>query len=86
MGQTAALVEAPAPVEFPLLLNVGAAARLLGCSRSTFFRLKATGKLPLPVRPLAGGDLKYRRADLEKFVLSLPPVKRSRRAIGSAAD
>jgi excisionase family DNA binding protein len=34
----------------PELLAVGDAARLLGLSRSTFFRLVAAGKLPKPIR------------------------------------
>jgi predicted DNA-binding transcriptional regulator AlpA len=62
----------------PLLLTQRQAAALLGVSRSAWFRLRAAGALPLPVRP-TGGDLMWRRRDLEKYVDNLRPVKRARR-------
>jgi predicted DNA-binding transcriptional regulator AlpA len=86
MAQTIAPAEATPPAETPLLLSAPAAARFLGISRSTFFRMRAAGRLPLPVRPLAGGDLKYRRADLERMVNGLATVKRARRSAAGSTD
>ena len=34
----------------PLLIRAGEAARALGISRASFYKLRASGRLPLPVR------------------------------------
>ena len=61
----------PAPVESsavmaPLLLTVAEVCALLSVSRSTFFRLKKAGEIPGCVS--LGGQVRYRREDLEQWV------------------
>src|SRR4051794_29753633 len=46
----------------PLLVPAGEAARLCGISEATWFRLKAAGKTPAPVK--LGGRVLYRVEDL----------------------
>src|SRR5262245_46100452 len=58
----------------PLLLSQPQAIEYLGVSRPTFYRLKSAGKLPKPVQ-VEGSGLRYRRADLEKYVERLKPVR-----------
>jgi len=68
----------------PLLLSQREAAAYLGLSRAAWYRLRAAGALPLPVRP-TGGDLRWRRLDLEEWAANLRSVKRPRR-VGVAAE
>jgi len=57
-------VEAPAPVPTgPLLLMMGDAAKLLGVSRATVWRLVKAGKLDRV--ELLPGTFRVRRADIE---------------------
>jgi len=52
---------------------------MLGVSRSHFYSLQASGRLPLPVR--LGGAVRWRRTELEMWVLAgCPPRDRWRRA------
>ena len=50
----------------PLLLNATDAARLLGVSRQTFYRLHGAGRLPLPVR--LGRSCWWRSRELDAWV------------------
>ena len=53
---------APAPMTGPLLLGMGAGAKLLGVSRATFWRMIRAGKLTkVEVLP---GSFRVRRADV----------------------
>jgi excisionase family DNA binding protein len=61
-------VPAPSALE-PLLLTVEQTCQLLGISRAHFFRLKKAGVIPAAVN--LGGLVRYRRADIEKFVKGL---------------
>jgi excisionase family DNA binding protein len=66
---------APAPVFRvpPLLLNVSEVCALLGVSRSTFFRMKKADEIPGCVS--VGGQVRYRREDLERWVKQLPEFR-----------
>jgi prophage regulatory protein len=50
----------------PLLVDTDRAAELCGVSPATWFRLKAAGKTPAPVR--LGGKVLYRVEDLVTWV------------------
>jgi predicted DNA-binding transcriptional regulator AlpA len=64
---------AAAAVE-PLLVDTGRAAAMCGVSEASWYRLKAAGKTPAPVR--LGGKVLYRLADLTLWVsLGCPPRK-----------
>ncbi len=52
--------------ECPLLLKPADAARLLGISRATFYRLHSSGHLPLPVR--LGRSVRWRSGELKAWV------------------
>lgn len=58
-----------AGAERPLLVTAKAAARLLGVSRSTLYRLVAEKVLPKPAKNLGGS--RWRRADLEQVAARL---------------
>ena len=56
--------EPPAPPTGPLLLGMGAGAKLLGVSRATFWRMIKAGRLTkVEVLP---GSFRVRRADVER--------------------
>jgi excisionase family DNA binding protein len=57
---------AGAIAEKPLVLDAREAARLLGISRSTFLKLHAAGKTPMPVR--FGRAVRWRRDDLKAWL------------------
>ncbi len=62
-GRVAPQPAAPAPSSGPLLLGMGAGAKLLGVSRATFWRIINAGKLAkVEVLP---GSFRVRRADVE---------------------
>ena len=68
-ARTAAVVTGPVEV---LLLDTKQAAGACGLSRSAWFRARAAGKTPAPVRIL--GKVLYRLADLKLWVaLGCPP-------------
>ena len=50
----------------PFLVSVKEAARLLGISKSAFYKLQASGRGPLPIK--LGRSTRYRRAELEAWV------------------
>jgi predicted DNA-binding transcriptional regulator AlpA len=52
---------------------------LLGISysRQHIHRLIKTGRFPTPVRLSGGGRICWHRADLEKYIADLKPVKRA---------
>ena len=56
----------------PALLTKVQVAELLGCSSAHVERLRADGKMPLPVR--VGTLLRWRAAELEKWVASGCPL------------
>jgi predicted DNA-binding transcriptional regulator AlpA len=67
----------------PLLLPAGDAARLCGISEVTWYRLKAAGKLPQPVR--LGGRVLWRLEELRDWIAAGCPAARewaARRAAG----
>ena len=68
----------PAEPAKPLLLNQGEAMAYLGLPRSSWFRLRAAGKLPDPV-DVPGGALYWRTADLDRWTSRLKPSRRRRR-------
>lgn len=53
-----------------LLISDSTASKLLGISRATFWRRVQDGTLPQPVR--FGGATRWRCAEIEAFVNSLP--------------
>lgn len=59
----------------PQLLDQSAAATYCGLARSTWFRLRAEGELPEPVS-VAGSGMKWRRADLDKWLARLKPRRK----------
>jgi predicted DNA-binding transcriptional regulator AlpA len=70
--------ERPAPTaaagEPPLLVGADRAASMCGISPASWYRLKAAGKTPAPVK--LGGRVLYRSADLQLWVaLGCPPRK-----------
>lgn len=54
----------------PLLIDQSDVPAFLGVSRSCWFRWRAEGIAPKPVA-VSGGGVKFRRADLERFVEKL---------------
>jgi excisionase family DNA binding protein len=63
----------------PALLDVRAAAALLGCSPRHVYRLADAGRMPPPVR--LGALVRWRRADLDVWLAEgCPPVRTTRRA------
>jgi predicted DNA-binding transcriptional regulator AlpA len=57
---------APPSAATSLLLTQKQSWEYLGVSRAAWYRLRALGLLPRPVQ-LPGVDLRFRRADLERF-------------------
>jgi len=55
----------------PLLLSASQAARLVGISTSTLWRLLSANKFPKPVHPVPSLT-RFRRADVESYVAKLP--------------
>lgn len=62
--------------ETPEALPAAAAARLLGVSRATFFKLHAAGKLPMPVY-LTPRCPRWRRAELLAWLAAGCPDRRT---------
>ena len=56
----------------PQLLDQGDAWTYCGLSRSGWFRLKSAGELPAPIH-VSGVGLRWRRADLDKWLARLKP-------------
>lgn len=54
-----------------LLLRVDQVAEVLAISRRSVWRLSSTGQLPRPVRLPGTRAVRWRRADLERFVEEL---------------
>jgi predicted DNA-binding transcriptional regulator AlpA len=65
----------PKPAKAGLLLSQGEAWRYLGLARSSWYRLRAAGKLPSPVSVYGTGP-RWRRADLDAWVARLKPARR----------
>jgi len=62
---------APEPPKGPLLLGMGAGAKLLGVSRATFWRMIKAGRLTkVEVLP---GSFRVRRSDIE--AIGAPPAE-----------
>lgn len=59
-------------VKSPLL--IAQPWQFIGISRSAWFRLRAAGKTPAPVR-VPGSGLRWRASDLSKFVEQLARQK-----------
>lgn len=58
------------------LLDADAVAQLLGISTATLYRLRATGRIPPPVKLGTGpGLVRWRRADLMKHLAELKPAR-----------
>jgi excisionase family DNA binding protein len=53
------------PVE-PLLVNASEVARMLSVSKTTLWRLRASGRLPRPVR--IGGSIRWRIAEIRTWI------------------
>ncbi|MCK6498496.1 MAG: helix-turn-helix domain-containing protein [Nitrospira sp.] len=65
---------APGAEQCPaVLLDVRQSAALLGMSRSAFYRLHSSGKVPLPIR--LGGIVRWRRAELLAWVAAGCPTR-----------
>jgi predicted DNA-binding transcriptional regulator AlpA len=71
-----------APVE-PLLLAAAEAARLCGVSEASWYRLKAAGKLPAPVK--LGGRVLWRREELCRWCAAGCPDLRTWQAMENAS-
>jgi len=56
-----------------LLVGAAEAAALCGVSRSTWWALHSSGRVPLPVR--LGGRTLWRRAELEEWVAAGCPAR-----------
>jgi predicted DNA-binding transcriptional regulator AlpA len=69
----AAVAEAVRPT--PALLDQPAAIVFTGLSRSGWFRLKATGKLPAPVHVEGSGE-RWRTKDLEDWIARMKPRRK----------
>lgn len=54
------------PEGAPELLNVGAVAGLLGCSKRHIYRLSDTGRMPRPLK--VGALVRWRRADVLSWI------------------
>jgi excisionase family DNA binding protein len=59
-----------------LLLNAQQLAMILDVSQRTIWRLRDTGRLPRPIR--IGGAVRWRRADVEKWIDDGCPAPSSR--------
>ena len=71
------------PVLEQLLVPTPEAARACGISEASWFRLKAAGKTPAPVR--LGGKVLYRIEDLKLWVLLGCPPRREFEARAEAS-
>ncbi|HYE18866.1 MAG TPA: helix-turn-helix domain-containing protein [Tepidisphaeraceae bacterium] len=60
---------------WPALLRDREAAAFLSISRASLWQRSSSGDLPAPVT-VAGRCVRWRRADLERFVLALRPRER----------
>jgi predicted DNA-binding transcriptional regulator AlpA len=59
----------------PLLLSAEKLAQILGISIRTLWRLRAAGKLPVPIR--LGGSVRWRLADIEAWIAAgCPKISR----------
>jgi excisionase family DNA binding protein len=63
------------PVKGPLLLGMGAAAKYLGVSRATLWRMIQAGKIAKV--ELFPGSFRVRRADIEAICRPVPPQGQS---------
>lgn len=61
--------------EEPLLIDQKEAIRLSGLPRSTWYRLRASGRAPKPVR-LDGTRPRWRRADILRWVERMNSARR----------
>lgn len=78
------------PIALPLPgLSASPSAQLLtqpeswayiGVPRTTWFRLRAMGKLPEPVAVPGGDRLYWRRSDLDQWIAKLKPARGPRSA------
>jgi len=59
--------------EGPLLVTATEAARLLGVSRTTFYRLHSSGRVPLPVN--LGRSVRWRSRELDAWVQAGCPAR-----------
>jgi excisionase family DNA binding protein len=66
--------EAPKKAGVGLLLSQSEAWAYLGLARSSWYRLRAAGKLPAPVSVYGTGP-RWRRADLDAWVAKLKPAR-----------
>ena len=65
----------------PLMLRAKQAADFIGVSSRTLQNMRASGRLPLPVK--LGGCVLWRRCDLERWVaLGCPNVERFNAIMG----
>jgi prophage regulatory protein len=64
----------PSDQAAPVLLDVGAVARLLRISTRTVYRLSDRGAMPAPVR--LGAAVRWRRADLDRWLEAGCPATR----------
>jgi len=72
----------PAALAEPLLVPAAKAARLCGVSEASWYRLKAAGKLPAPVR--LGGRVLWRVEELRRWCAAGCPDLRTWQALESA--
>ncbi len=78
----AASTSAPGPTNGELLLEAQAAWRLLGVGPTRFYQLRREAGFPAPAQmPGPRAEARYRRADLEAWVASLPNAARPK-AVG----
>ena len=78
MSESAVLPNEPAKPPKPLLLPQAESYEYIGIPRSSWYRLRAAGLLPLPVN-VPGSGLMWRTADLDAWVARLKPERKSRR-------
>ncbi len=57
------------------LLDARQAARFLGVSEATLYRLRAAGEVPASVRLGGGALIRWRRNDLQNYIEKLRPAR-----------
>jgi predicted DNA-binding transcriptional regulator AlpA len=75
--QSATATATATAVIVPQLLKQPQAWAFIGVTRANWYRMRSAGELPDPVE-VPGGELMWRRADLEKWVARLKPARRRR--------
>src|SRR4051794_28091545 len=72
------------PSAEPLLVNATDVAKMLSISKTTLWRLRASGRLPRPIR--LGGSIRWRVTEIRSWIEKGHPDRQRQSAIGGVRD